>query len=157
MLETRRGELPNVLPPAMPITPLPLAPQGSGLTAMPGTPVPPGLPAMPGSPGPNDRAAARGGHAGLAPSPIPLSPGLTPPIGAPVFTPMSPAPTPQSPHYPAAALAPGNPLGHAGLPGTYPVRHPQAPRGSGKLWWWVIVLLAIGASAGTLAGLWLSK
>jgi hypothetical protein len=161
MLETRRGELPNVLPPPMPATPLSLAPQGSGLTAMPGTPAPPGLPVTPPgmAPGPNDRAAARAGHAGLAPmplSPMPLSPGLTPPVGAPIYTPMSPAPgMPQSPHYPAA-LAPGGPLGHA-LPGTYPVRHPQAPRGSGRLLWWVIVLLAIGASAGTLAGFWLSK
>jgi serine/threonine-protein kinase len=160
MLETRRGELPtNVLPPAMPITPLPLAPQGSGMTAMPGTPAPPGLPVAPsaGAPGSGDRGA-RAGHAGL--SPMPLSPGLTPPVGAPIYTPMSPAPgAPGSPHYPAgpaAALAPG-PLGHSAMPGTYPVRHPQAPRGSGRLLWWVIVLLAVGATLGTLAGFWLSR
>jgi serine/threonine-protein kinase len=163
MLETRRGELPNVLPPPMPVTPLPLAPQGSGLTAMPGTPAPPGLPVAPSPasgpvPGSNDRGAPRAGHA--APSPMPLSPGLTPPVGAPIYTPMSPAPAPGSPHYPAGpapALAPGSGLGHGALPGTYPVRHPQAPRGSSKLWWWVIVLLAVGAGLGTLAGLWLSK
>ncbi len=157
MLETRRGELPNVLPPPMPVMPVPPAPQGSGLTAMPGTPPPPGVPV---TPGPGDRSPAHAGHAGLAPAPIPVSPGLTPPVGAPVYAPLSPTqPPPQSPPYSSssAALAPGSPFGHGALPGTYPVRHPQAPRGSGKLLWWVIVLLAIGAGAGTLAGFWLSR
>jgi hypothetical protein len=152
----------------MPVAPMPPSlqglqgPQGSGLTATPGTPVPPGLPVTPGAPaapGANDRSGVRPVHPALAASPLPLSPGLTPPVGAPVYTPQAP-PAPHSPHYPAAAgaaLAPGSPLGHSALPGTYPVRHPQAPRRSGKLWWWVIVLLAIGASAGALAGLWLSR
>jgi eukaryotic-like serine/threonine-protein kinase len=169
MLETRRGELPNVLPPAMPVMPPPAAPQGSGPAAMPGTPVPPGLaaPAQPGPPAPNDRSHAHG-RPGPTPPPMtpmtPMAPMLTPPVGSPVYAPLaaSPSPPPPPPQYPAAAaaaaaLSPGSHLGHGPMPGTYPVRHPQAPRGSGKLLWWVIVLLAIGASAGTLAGFWLSK
>jgi len=155
MLETRRGELPNVLPPAMPMMPPPAVPQGSGPSAMPpGTPVPPGVAAagQPGPPPPSDRPHGHG-RPGPTPSPIaPLSPALTPPVGSPIYAPLA---SPPSPTYPAA-LAPGSHLGH-GMPGTYPVRHPQAPRGSGKLWWWVIVLLAIGASAGTLAGFFLGK
>ncbi|HEX3763389.1 MAG TPA: protein kinase [Kofleriaceae bacterium] len=152
MLETRRGELPNVLPPPMPPTPLPpSAAQGSGMTAMPGTPVP-GMQSAPGA----DRAPAHVGQAGPAPvpSPIaPLSPMMTPPVGSPIYAPLTPTPYP---------LAPGGPIHHGGLPmGAYPVRHPQAPRRagllSGRLLWWVIVLLAVGASAGTLAGILLSK
>ena len=141
MLETRRGDLPNVLPPAMPITPLPPRPQppppqGSGLDAMAGAP----------GPGHGERAPMQLGHAG--PSPMaPMSPVMTPPVGSPVYAPPTPYPT-----------APG-PLGPGGAPMAYPVLHPPAPaaRGSRKLLWWVLALLAIGASAGTVAGLLLSK
>jgi eukaryotic-like serine/threonine-protein kinase len=133
LMETRRGELPNVLPPPMPVTPLPPAAlQGSGLTAMPGAPAPPG------PRGPGERSPAQ-----ATPPPMaPLSPVMTPPVGSPVYTPLSPSPYP-------TALAPG------GVPmGSYPVRHPQAPasRAPSKLWWWVIGLLGIGAIGGTLAG-----
>jgi hypothetical protein len=89
---------------------------------------------------------------------VPLSPVMTPPVGSPAYAPQSPVPQQSPAQYPAAAaLGPGGPLGPGGLPGTYPVRHPQAPRRSGKLVWWVIVLLAAGVSLGTLAGFWLSK
>ena len=164
MLETRRGELPNVLPPAMPIMPLPhAAPQGSGPAAMTGTPVPPGLSAPGPGPGLNDRLHGHGRPGPTPPPPALLSPVMTPPVGSPAYAPLSPvaqqSPSPSpSPYPPAPAPAPAlGPLGHGALPGTYPVRHPQAPRRSGKLVWWVIVLLAIGASVGTLAGIWLSK
>ena len=160
MLETRRGEMPNVLPPAMPPTPHPpSAAQGSGITTMPGAPVP-GAHAAPGA---GDRLVHAGhGNAGPGMSPVPVAPMppvMTPPIGSPIYAPSHP---PASPTYPAA-LTPGGQFHHGGLPmGSYPVRHPQAPRRaggllSGRLVWWVIVLLAIGASAGTLAGILLSK
>jgi serine/threonine-protein kinase len=173
MLETRRGELPNVLPPPMPVMPMPAAPQGSG-PAMSGPPVSPG-PLAPG-PAVNDRSHVHGRPGPTPPPPAPLSPVMTPPVGSPVYGALSPSllppqsPSPSPSQYPAAAaaaaalvppppaaLAPGSGFGHGGLPGTYPVRHPQAPHRSSKLLWWIIVLLAIGASVGTLAGIWLSK
>ncbi len=158
MLETRRGELPNaLLPPPMPAMPPPAAPQGSGLAAMSGTPVPPGLSAPGPGPAVNDRSHGHGRPGPTPPPPALLSPVMTPPVGSPAYAPLSPVPQQSPAQYQAAALGPGGPLGPGALPGTYPVRHPQAPRRSGKLVWWVIVLLAIGASVGTLAGFWLSK
>jgi serine/threonine-protein kinase len=161
MLETRRGELPSaLLPPPMPAAPPPAAPQGSGPAAMSGTPVPPGLLAPGPGPAGNDRSHGHGRPGPTPPPPAPLSPVMTPPVGSPAYAPLSPVPH-QSPaqYQPGAAapLGPGGPFGPGALPGTYPVRHPQAPRRSGKLVWWVIVLLAVGASLGTLAGFWLSK
>ncbi|HEX3478339.1 MAG TPA: protein kinase [Kofleriaceae bacterium] len=158
MLETRRGELPHGLPPAMPFMPPPAAPQGSGPAALPGMPVPLGASALVPGLAPNAH-----GRPGPTPSPLaPLSPVLTPPVGSPVYGALSPqqAQSASQLQYPAAAAAAGfahgSPFGHGALPATYPVR-PQAPRRSRKLLWWVIVLLAIGASVGTLAGLWLIK
>ncbi|HMG23044.1 MAG TPA: hypothetical protein VK607_17030, partial [Kofleriaceae bacterium] len=149
MLETRRGDLPSTMqPPAMPAHP-PANAHGPGLAALPG--MPPqrqgaqGMQGMQGNSGSGDRSPPLmplGGQA--AQSPV-----MTPPVGSPVYAtpPLSPTP------YPLA----GGPMPHP--MGSYPVRHPPAPvsRGSSKLLWWVIALLAIGAAGGTVAGLLLSK
>ncbi|HMG53528.1 MAG TPA: protein kinase [Kofleriaceae bacterium] len=149
MLETRRGDLPSTMQaPAMPAHP-PANAHGPGLAALPG--MPPqrqgaqGMQGMQGNSGSGDRSPPLmplGGQA--AQSPV-----MTPPVGSPVYAtpPLSPTP------YPLA----GGPMPHP--MGSYPVRHPPAPvsRGSSKLLWWVIALLAIGAAGGTVAGLLLSK
>jgi len=114
MLETRRGDLPNMAPPPLPMTP------------MPQTPV--------------DRSS------GIA-QPRPM----TPPVGSPRF-----APLPQTP-YPMAQA--GHAMQGGPLPmGTYPhaAPYPQ-PRGSKKIVWWVIALLAIGAGVGTAMALLFGK
>jgi eukaryotic-like serine/threonine-protein kinase len=153
MLETRRGDMPNNSPPPMP--------QASGM-AIAGIPGPPPLspmltpspgmtPMPPMSPRPGDRSPANL----TPPPPMPQLPAvMTPPVGSPVYQPHPPTPYPITPPGPmhGAPL----PLGTHPYP-AHPARHPPAPRSPSKLLWWVIALLAIGAGAGTVAGLLLSK
>jgi serine/threonine-protein kinase len=151
MLETRRGDMPNSAPPPMPSAPAPPTPD---MVTMPG------VSATPVSPVPAGRSPAPAGHAALGSlSPGPQAHVATPPAGAAMHAPpRSQQPTP----YPIAPAG-GVPMAHAApqTVGGYPpppARHPPAPRRSpSKLLWWVIALLAIGASAGTVAGLLLSK
>jgi serine/threonine-protein kinase len=133
MLETRRGELPNMAPPPLPMTPLP---------AMPG------MPGMQGERG-SDLAPMRGP---IAP---PQQAVMTPPAGSPLF---APQPMPSTP-YPAAP--PGS-AAHGGGPmpmAVYPPATPYPPlagapmRSPKLLVWWVIALLAIGAGVGTAMAL----
>jgi eukaryotic-like serine/threonine-protein kinase len=134
MLETRRGDLPNMAPPPMP-------------------PMPP-MQGMPGMAGERSSGIApMGGQ--MAPAPHPPH-GMTPPVGSPRF-----AALPQAPHPLAQGHGGhGDPAMHGGglMPmGTYP----QAPYGqpggaqrpSKKIVWWVIALLAIGAGVGTAMAL----
>ena len=166
LLETRRGEMPNVVPPAMPASGAPIAPQpqGSGIAAagMTGTPSAPQAPRSGGRP-----------PASAAPHPGPQPQVMTPPVGSPVYNPHPPTPYPIPPGGPLAGPSgglpggppggrPGTPMMHgASLPmGTYPhaARRPPAPRrAQSRFLWWVIALLAIGAAGGTVAGLLLSK
>jgi hypothetical protein len=105
------------------------------MSGIPGTPMPPPLIGNPMAP--------------------PQPQVMTPPVGSPVFVPRAPHPTPFPP-LPLGGMPPG-----AASMGTYPqvARHPPAParRSSGRFLWWVIALLAIGASAGTAAGFLLNR
>jgi len=146
MLETRRGDMPSNSPPPMPVSPPTPIPQA--ISGIPGTP--PSL--TPPPPMSGDRSPANP----TTPPPLSQMPAMmTPPVGAPVYRPHPPTPYP---------ITPPGPMHGAPLPmGTHhypahPARHPPAPRRSpSKLLWWVIALLAIGAGAGTAAGLLLSK
>jgi serine/threonine protein kinase len=157
LLETRRGELPNMAPPPMPAA----APEQVGqvdqveqveqvlMSTIPGvaaTPVTPVTAAQ------RDRTPLPvAGHAAApVPSPHPMQgmQNMTPPVGSPSYGRRPPQPTP----YPIGPAG----MAQGGYP--HPARHPPAPRRSpSKLLWWVIALLAIGAGAGTVAGLLLSK
>jgi serine/threonine protein kinase len=138
MLETRRGEMPNMAPPPMPMTPLPMTP----------------LPRTPGAQVERSSGIApMGGHTAPAPHPHVM----TPPGGSPLF---GPQPIPSTP-YP---MAPGGPAMQGGAPmGAYPQVGPYPPQGSApsqsskKLVWWVIALLAIGAGVGTTMALLFGK
>jgi serine/threonine-protein kinase len=141
MLETRRGDPPNVQAPPMPSSPRP-----------PLSPIPQAMPqALPPSPGLAMSAPTPGtpvpplmGHA--PPQALPQPQVMTPPVGSPVFM--------QSPHQPTP---------YPPLPGLLPypqaARHPPAPvrAASRRLLWWVLGLLAVGAAGGTVAGLLLSR
>jgi hypothetical protein len=110
----------------------------------------PGVAAAPVTPLPASRDRTPlpvAGHAAMAPVPPVQVQMMTPPAGSLYGQqqPVQPAPYP---------------IGPAGQPGTYPqpAHLPPAPRRSNtRFLWWVIALLAIGASAGTAAGLLLSK
>ncbi|HEU4733026.1 MAG TPA: protein kinase [Kofleriaceae bacterium] len=148
LLETRRGELPNVGPPAMP----PMA----SISPMSGTP---------------DAAS------GLAQSPVrgpQLPPVMTPPVGSPMFAPhaMPSTPVPGShpaPYPPAPSVGPPPPGMHGAPPASMPMgmgSYPQAAhypragvrRGSStRIVWWLIALLVLGAGAGAAIALLVSK
>jgi len=133
MLETRRGDLPNLMPPPLPTTPVP------GMQGIPG--------------GGDERSsgiAPMGGRMPPTPTPAPVSqlpPAMTPPIGSP-FAPQPIAPSP----YP---MAPAGSAMHGGgqVPmGMYPpvAQYPGTSlRSSKKIVWWVLALLVIGAGVGT--------
>jgi eukaryotic-like serine/threonine-protein kinase len=132
LLETRRGELPNLSPPSLPASTLPGAgtvpgDRGSGLAQPP----------RPGAPGPH---AGHGpaGHSGHA----------TPPVGAPFVHPMTPA------RYPGGPA----PATHGRAPvamqlGAQPPQARPAGVASSKLIWWVLALLVVGAGVGTVMAL----
>jgi hypothetical protein len=178
MLETRRGDLPNLMPPPpMPISP-PQARPLPGLGSSPGAPSPGLSPPGPGvqPPGSSPALSPPGASPGMQPPQALTPPGMPgsglammqggpgasiptrdrPPTPPPVIGPgHQPAMTPPvgSPVYPPQQLTPPYQLGHPIA--TYPVRHPPAPaaRRSSRILWWVIALLAIGAAGGTVAGL----
>jgi serine/threonine-protein kinase len=138
MLETRRGELPNMAAPALPTAPM---------LPMPTTPVP---------------ALQQDRSSGIAPMGMRGGPQpqlMTPAVGSPLFSPHASTPVPYPPS-PSAAHAGFGQVG-AAMPlsgGSYPqaVHYPQRPpasRSSTKIVWWVIVLLAIGAGVGTAVAL----
>jgi serine/threonine protein kinase len=149
MLETRRGELPNMAPPPLPMTPVQQQ--------------------LPTTPGMQPERSS-----GIAPMGVRVAPQppqvMTPPSGSPLFSPhaspMTPVPSPYP--YPQAQ-APAPPAAHAGIAmhggaampgGSYPQpAYPRAasPRSSTKIIWWVFVLLAIGAGVGTAVALLVSK
>jgi serine/threonine protein kinase len=141
LLETRRGELPNMSPPAMPPT------QGGELRPEAASGLAP--------------VGARG------PQVI-----MTPQVGSPLFSPRpvpsTPLPgSPPAPYPPAPSLAP--PPGMHGaqatpmpMPmGSYPpvAHYPRTGvrRSSTKIVWWLIALLVLGAGAGAVVALLVSK
>jgi serine/threonine protein kinase len=172
LLETRRGDLPNVAPPPMPPAPMAHAShggsqgasqaQGHGATLM--------AAGAPRGPAAADRGAAPPLTGHMAHK-APIAPAAAAPIGAsPMFTPRQPAqPTPlPSPYVQTPSPDTVNPLLHGGgsmqLPrslGAYPPPAPYPLRGpvrsSKKLLWWVVLLLAVGAGVGTAMALLLSK
>jgi serine/threonine-protein kinase len=184
MLETRRGELPNMLPPAMPKPPAmppgpaPLPGMAHAPTAMPpglgaiASPVPgarnegsglhpPGA-AMPTAPG-NDSVAAAIAMRRNAPTPPPPLGAPMPPTPPPGMMPMAPpAFAPQHPHH-AHQPPHGVPAHMAGMriPPSPPIAYPPygaRARPSGpKLLWWVLALLAVGVGVGTVIALVMSK
>jgi serine/threonine-protein kinase len=180
MLETRRGDLPNLMPPPpMPISPSQAQIQARplpGLGSSPGAPSPGLSPPGVQPPGSSPALSSPGAASGMQPPQALTPPGMPgsglammqggpgasiptrdrPPTPPPVIGPgHQPAMTPPvgSPVYPPQQLTPPYQLGHPIA--TYPVRHPPAPaaRRSSRILWWVIALLAIGAAGGTVAGL----
>ena len=144
MLETRRGDLPNMAPPPLP------------MTTMPGMQ---GLPGMPGMSG--DRSsgiAPMGGHMAHGPGPVQHLPSvMTPPSGSP-FAPQGMPHTPY-PMVPAGSVMQGGPMPMGTYPhaAPYPARAAAPGRSSKKIVWWVIALLAIGAGVGTAMALLFGK
>jgi serine/threonine-protein kinase len=150
MLETRRGDLPSMMPPPMPA---PMA-QAYGLPGMPPDRASGIAPMGPtGAMGPMGPLGATGGRGPQYPA--------TPPAGSPqvaAMAPLSPSPSPSSSPY--APMPHGGPAMHGGMPmampmGTYPPAR-SAPS-SKKLLWWVLALLAIGAGVGTVVALLVSR
>ena len=153
LLETRRGELPNNLPPAMPfsapaapqvaplapvVAPVSLAPAPAPIAAPPSSPrIPP--------PGERSMAAPR-----AVASPVPASV-MAPASGASARAGRASTPYP---HSPSAAPAPLTSYPAPALPRHSPASR-RRPRG--QILWWVLALLAIGAGAGAAAGLLLSS
>jgi len=147
MLETRRGDLPNLSPPPLPTAPVP------------------GMQGVPGMSGIEDERssgiAPMGGRMPPAPTPAPVShlPAvMTPATGSP-FAPQPMTSTP----YP---MAPGGSAMQGGAPmpmGMYPpvAHYPQLAgrplRSSKKIIWWVLALLVIGAGVGTAMALLFGK
>jgi serine/threonine-protein kinase len=133
MVETRRGDLPTMPPP-----PLPLAMSPTTLPGMPG-----------------DRAS---GVAPLAPPQV-----MTPPAGSPFAPAPASAPMPYpGASQPAMHGRPHTPTPMPMPMGTYPqVAQYPAPavrrRSSKTVVWWVIALLAIGAGVGTAMALLFSR
>jgi serine/threonine-protein kinase len=140
MLETRRGDPPNLAPPPMP----PIGAMGAG-----------GATTLAGMPG--DRSS------GLAPMPAHVA---APAMFAP--RPMSPTPAPPV-SSPPGPYAPQGTMFHGTLqpqrggytptppPGQLPVLRGGGARSSNKLVWWVIALLVIGAGVGTAMALLFGK
>lgn len=132
MLETRRGDIPNVVPPPVP-----------GMPPMPGMPPVPGMP---------------GEHSGIAPMGAYFAPGqpavMMPPTGSPAFAPQPISSTPYPMGHAGPAMHDGGPMGtyspqmdsYPRLPGTQPRRYKT-------IVWWVLALLALGAGVGTVAAL----
>jgi eukaryotic-like serine/threonine-protein kinase len=154
MLETRRGDLPNMMPPPMPATPMG---QAYGLPGMPpdrASGIAPMGPMGPmGAMGPMGPMGAMGPTAGRGPQ----HPAVTPPAGSPQISPMA-SPSPY------AAMPQGGQARHGGTPmpmampiGTYPQPARPMVGSSKKLLWWVLALLAIGAGVGTVVALLVSK
>ncbi|HEX4421516.1 MAG TPA: protein kinase [Kofleriaceae bacterium] len=183
MLETRRGDMPSMMPPPMPMSasPIPQTPLPAGQGPQPHLPQTP-LPGMPqerpsglammgpngppnglqhglqhGPPnGPNGSPNPNGpnGMHGPNGAPPPRGPQMrSPPVGAPV----APAPyaAPQLPHtpMPLSYQQPPLPL-QAGAPYVVTGSRRSSPI---KLIWWVFALLAVGAGVGTLIALLVSK
>jgi serine/threonine-protein kinase len=131
MLETRRGEIPNVAPPPVPGMPgerSGIPPMGAYLA--PGQPAvmtpPPGSPLF--APPPMSSTPYPMGHAGPAMH-----------DGGPMGT--------YPPHaYPPHAYPPQ-------MMGTYPLLPGTRPRRYKTIVWWVLALLALGAGVGTAAAL----
>jgi serine/threonine-protein kinase len=143
MLETRRGELPNLAPP-------PIAPHAST------------------RPGMGERGALASGSPPhmLTPSPIgsPIQappPVATPPTGSP-YAPRPMTPTPPPPYGGMHGGMHAPMVGHGGgmpspLPSYAPPSYPAMPQQRSRLIWWVLALLAIGAGVGTALALVFSK
>jgi serine/threonine-protein kinase len=135
MLETRRGELPDMAPP-------------------------PPLPPTPGMPGDRSSGIAPMGARmapGLAPQQPPV---MTPPGGSPfAHKPIPSTPTPYPLGRGGPALHGGAPQPIAMYPPEprVPAAAAAAPRSSKKIVWWVIALLAIGAGVGTTMALLFGK
>ena len=131
MLETRRGDLPNMSPPPMPIGSLPMAQvagaagdRGSGLAALPAHVAGPAMFATrPRLPTPSPVMPPPGGY------PHPQGTMFGGPMGA------HPQQTPAGPYPPLRG----------------------APRSSKKLVWWVLALLVVGAGVGTAMALLFGK
>jgi eukaryotic-like serine/threonine-protein kinase len=135
MLETRRGEMPNMAPPPLPMggSTLPGMPgdhgeRGSGLSAMPPAMAPTAFP------------------------PRPMTPTPPPPYGPPPGLHNGPHNAPRMQGGGGAMLTP---MPSYAPPGSYP--HLPQQRSSRRLVWWVIALLAIGAGVGTAMALLFSK
>jgi serine/threonine-protein kinase len=134
MLETRRGNLPDVAPPPMPMTPMP------GLSGMAGER--------------SSGIAPMGGHM------APYQPSImAPPTGAPPFAPQGMPPTPYPTAPAGSAMHGGGPTSMGTYPqaAPYPQRTAAPARSSKTIVWWVIALLAIGAGVGTAMALLLGK
>lgn len=142
MLETRRGDLPNMSPPPPmpgPATSQMRMPQqgGRGTTA-------------------GSQMSSVGAGSGVAHHPPHM---MTPSGGAPMFAPRPNTPTPGPTPF-APARAPSGPAGglHNATPmGTYPQYPPAPVRSSMRLVWWVFALLAVGAGVGTVMALLFSN
>ncbi|HET9621458.1 MAG TPA: protein kinase [Kofleriaceae bacterium] len=182
MLETRRGDLPNMMPPAMPGPPA--STLQNTISARPHahahahahTPQPP-APLAPPSLGLAPTQALAPSHEGSgllnphgAPPGAPRPPTVEamhreltpPPVGAP---PLPPAGFPPHPHYGAQTPVPGmaNPNHlpmrmQPPMPFTPPyATAPRAKASSKTLIWWVVALLVIGVGVGTAFALLVAK
>ncbi len=153
MLETRRGDLPNLMPPPLPTAPVPGMQE---LPALPGVPVMSGI---------QDERSS-----GIAPMGGRMPPGQTPPpvshlppvMTSPAGSTFPPQPIGSTP-YP---MAPAGSAMHGGGPmpmGMYPpvAQYPQLAgarlRSPKKIVWWVLALLVIGAGVGTAMALLFGK
>ncbi len=149
MVETRRGELPNMAPPPLPF--------GSPSPHIATTP-------MPGLPGLQERSSGIAAMGPRAAAPPPPPQVMTPPSGSPMLSPQGIGSTPVHSPYPLAPSAAhaGNAL-HGGpatpIPGgsyPQPARYQARPgptRSATRIIWVVIALLAIGAGVGTVVAL----
>jgi serine/threonine-protein kinase len=144
LAETRRGELPNMAPPPLPI--------GSPSPNIPTTP-------MPGSQERSSGIAPMGARVAAPPPQV-----MTPPSGSPVLSSQGGASPPAHSPYPmapSAAHASSAMHGGPAMPmpgGSYPrpAHHPGRPgsaRSATRIIWVVIALLAIGAGVGTVVAL----
>ena len=140
MLETRRGELPNMAPP--PPMPINSAAVSATVPAERMVGLAPSAHAARLSPNPAPHHALQPSH-----------PQAVGPVGSSRVSPRPPtAPPPQSPY----AQVPSH--SHAAISAsTAPAPIRAASRSSNKLIWWVIALLAVGAGVGTVLALLLSK
>jgi serine/threonine-protein kinase len=161
MQETRRGDLPNMVAPAVPAglapgplpmmqTPLP----GMGPGPMHGSPMPGPLPVMQ-TPQPIPQTPMPHGGPGM-----PGMPGGSPMVLAnpPAPRPITPAPgVPQMPPQPIGpsgppAYGPGGPPPGFPPQSPYPTPYPMTAPPRSKRWiWWIVGLLVFGAGIGALA------
>jgi len=132
LLETRRGDLPNLPPPPV------------SMDSMPGMPA--------------ERTAGLAPMAAhIAPPPMFRQRPMTPPPPSPLVSPPGPYDPPGATGTPFHGGAMPSPMSMYPQPAGYPSGRGGTSRSSKKLVWWVIALLAIGAGVGTAMALLFSK